>query len=115
MNDLIAFLEEHPELHVQGYWRCSSGMCLAGWASEIYGAGEWRWKHDFTETDVPTYAWGQLVSKDTGETIHARELGQELLGLTDVEAAWLFSASNTLDDIKSYAAAIASGEFLPSE
>jgi hypothetical protein len=113
LDEVLAHIETHPEKHDQGVYRCSTGMCVAGWRAELSG-GQWayaaddgRWL-DLDEEDSAR-ASDLLIAeaKDTVTymvegrvvtTVHDR--ASSLLGLTFEQATRLFSGSNRIEDIR---------------
>jgi len=87
LNKVRDHIGAHPETWNQRHWRtvtdCGTSYCFAGWAAYFDGA---VWANSVTEND--------LLFGDT-----AARWARDALGLTDMEAAWLFTASNRLDDI----------------
>ena len=41
---VLGYLEAHPDQHLQETWRCSTGMCYAGWYGQLSGA---QWVIDY--------------------------------------------------------------------
>lgn len=53
-------IELHPETWDQNYWRCSTGMCFAGWAAEMSPGVEWVGEvtgsvSDYVTVDLDVY------------------------------------------------------------
>jgi hypothetical protein len=95
----------------QGSWRCGSGMCLAGWVDQLAG-GQWLTKADEDNPDdyedylsaEPDDLADDVEDTPHGKAVHARERALRLLGLDDDYANAddsLFSADNTVEDIRS--------------
>ena len=97
---VIGFIEAHPEVHNQLDWRCETGMCFAGWTAEINGEEWWNSIPVTGAYDNPVLASGEHVS------VWARKF----YDVTDEEADMLFSATNTVDDIKYAVKLISDGE-----
>jgi hypothetical protein len=96
MDEILA----HPELHVQITWAvqrdCGTAMCFAGWACALEG---FSMNVEDLDLDGVTSA---LENGDQIDTTAAR-----LLGIDWPSALTLFSADNTITDLKHYVDEIA--------
>lgn len=99
----------------QCFYRCKSGMCLAGWAAQLAG-GQWAFpiKHDYadmllaTDDDNP-----EDIEQEEGlRVVDAHSRAARLMGLDDYQACEFFSAGNDLDYIRALRAELASGELV---
>lgn len=100
LAQVILHIEAHPETWEQETWRCDTGMCFAGWATQLSGA-VWAF-----EADHPTEAHVVDADPNIDGPVHhlypyvtASERARVVLGLTEREAATLFRGSNDLMDI----------------
>ena len=100
-NDVVAFLEEHPDQHKQDVWRCQTGMCFAGWTAERIGL---EWENKVTQGN---WTDGNLKNKQ-----HVSNVIQEFYGFTIDEADCVFDVGNTVEDIKWAIKTIADGKFV---
>jgi hypothetical protein len=120
--ELLSTVNDHirkfPDLHNQGAWAegvalssidwigareteadlragevCGTAFCFAGWAALL---GGWHQCRDLDE---------QVVD-ETGRVEHMEYAARESLGLTDVQADYLFAGGNTQELIDRYVAAI---------
>lgn len=93
----------------QGEWRCASGMCLAGWVSQLAG-GKWATPVS-SDNDYQPYedclvaeagddSDDVMASTSAGTVIHAQERATRLLGLGHDDAYTLFEGDNTVETIK---------------
>lgn len=136
LNDLIDWLEEHPDQHNQSDWRCTSGMCLAGWRAERDG---WRWlkadpddlysnfvlidtparqawieehnlshavQHYFTDADYVT-STGHRIRSGSIPVIEVKHVAAASLGLTEDQAEWLFEPVRSTTNMREAAQALA--------
>lgn len=98
INDIITYIEDHPESWFQGEWarkfhnktRCGTAYCIAGHA--VHRAGYkicWNRGSHATECRRPD---GEFDTIQTAAT--------EVLGLTFEQASRLFSGANDMDDLK---------------
>lgn len=96
----LAHIETHSEDWDQAQWRCSTGMCFAGWACTLAG-GTW-----LTDPGDPL---ANLLIADSDEhvscwvdgvpVVNAELRARRLLGLTSEQASDLFHVSNTFDEL----------------
>ena len=66
-EQVLGQIKAYPESHVQGAWRCESGMCFAGWTAQLTG-----------------YTWAALSDSDYAELVidpDGSEIGDYDLGL----------------------------------
>lgn len=107
IEDIITYIEDHPDEWHQLTWArkfrnrsCGSAYCLAGHA--VVRAGykiNWQ-RHSSADT-----------CRDKDGTLHCiRDVAQEVLGLDEGQASWLFAGFNTIDDLKRIAKAFRNGE-----
>lgn len=117
----LAHIEEFPEEHNQGPWRCNSGMCFGGWATQV--AGFW-WKTKTARSAnvvmplnaVPLpepggYDIVDRVGTNGLASVYVSNAAQIALGITDTQATtedgdWLFDATNTLPKLYKISAEI---------
>lgn len=97
LDRTLAHIEANPERWDQAVYRCATGMCFAGWACTLAGG---LWISDDDEVLVaepgewPTHQWdGEVVAT-------ARVRATRILGLDDAQASDLFSADNTIEDLR---------------
>jgi hypothetical protein len=122
----FAVIKNHPEHWDQGDWRCSTGMCFAGWASVIAGA-EFVVPHALLDSLEPLEVQGHRVNPQgiaclvrhplaehhccvvstsaserlvalTGMRVNA--FAQQALGLTEDQADALFDSGNSLPTLE---------------
>lgn len=94
-------IEANPETWNQRMYRCSTGMCFAGWAIELVDGV--RWVSDQKSGRDILNGWDLLDSNvvlPSKRIVSAADAGALLLGLDDDGAADMFDARNTLDDLK---------------
>ena len=114
LNRALAYIEAHPERHMQSAWlvklTCGTGGCIAGWVTmEEYPAG------------TPE---GFLVEGHLGETYSRLNVGDRtvevpdeaasLLGVTAAQSDVLFYGNNTLGDLKAMRDALAANPTAPA-
>lgn len=104
LDQVMAHIEANPHDWEQGDYRCSTGMCFAGWAVELSG-GTWvtdrdsRWRDQvFAEPD-DEYSYASTLDGKT-EVTDADYRAQRVLGIGGDEAGDLFYAGNTMDEIR---------------
>lgn len=73
---VLAQIKAHPETWNQGAWHCGSAHCFAGWL-QVMGGYEESW--DYAPADA-----------------------RSELGITAVEAEWLFDACRTIEDFERF-------------
>lgn len=83
----------HPEQHDQGIWmnECGTVACLAGWTCLLAG-----------DQPVCRPLWTDYMAVRVGDTHRLRKIrgrAKELLGIDDLQADYLFDASNSIDDL----------------
>ena len=113
--DTLDYIKAHPEDWNQGEWRCSTGMCYAGWLVTLAG-GTWKNQAD-NDYDFSSYLTDAvlvplpgeepdpttLTGVDDGPYVHASTRACALLGIgvrTDT-SAHLFNADNGIVEIGS--------------
>lgn len=105
LRQVLAHIEAHPESWHQDHWRCSTGMCFAGWTAELSG-GKWA---DGPSSFLSAYLIPEVgddpdrVQVDGGlgfDVIAADDRARRLLGLDVDDAARLFEGGNRLGDIR---------------
>lgn len=107
LDRTIEYIEKHPEEHQQSFYRCSTGMCVAGHAAVLDGA---KWVHPEDLDNAMVFveqadrdAFPSLL--EDGETrIHVSLSASRRLGLSHDQDFVLFSGGNTLRTIKAIAA-----------
>jgi hypothetical protein len=118
LRQTLAHIEAHPETWEQAVYRCSTGMCFAGWACALAGG---KWVSDATdpaaeylvpepadhEGDISTF-----LRVDGTRGVRAERRAARLLGLTDEQADDLFSAGNNILDLREYVSELC-GEATP--
>lgn len=107
---VLAHIEAHPETWHQAEWRCGSSMCFAGWTCELSG-GRWvngpnSWHSDllFAEFAESVEGHAEFTAHEGHVVVTAHERAQRLLGLGEDQADALFSAYNTIDDLRAIVA-----------
>ena len=127
LRKTLEAIKANPEHWDQGVWRCSTGMCFAGWASQLAGAvylvpmkladstrpvivgSGVALARGRTFADVvmhesiegSAYLWdadGRDVQMP--HTARAENFAERALGLTSDQAAALFHSDNTLDALE---------------
>lgn len=108
LDRALAWIEAHPEQHDQGVWardvgadgkvNCGTAMCLAGWvvAQEDPDA-------TFIRDDIDTQMPGMMhstVRTGAGDVESVEDLAGRLLDVTPGQREALFSAGNTIEDLK---------------
>jgi hypothetical protein len=96
LEQTLETIKANPKHWDQGVWRCSTGMCFAGWAAQLAGG---QWVDDSSDSLVPevgdvTGAWTRPVS--------AEERAMRVLEIEEEDADWLFAGCNTLEMIEGY-------------
>jgi hypothetical protein len=103
---VLAQIEKHPETWTQSLWRCSSGMCFAGWACDLTGA-QWCAAADSFDSDEilatspqedSAYDWDGRWCVPP-ESRAAAVLGLASAGDLCAPRRGLFNADNSLDDL----------------
>lgn len=108
----------HPENHVQGQWRCSTGQCFAGWTAV---ALEFQWVMGPEHRASMYYDWVYVPEefmKQHGSELntqeyeydpdaemhmmHVAEAARVALGLRSEEARYLFNGNNTRECLEAY-------------
>lgn len=124
--DLITF---NPDAHVQDAWRCSTGMCFAGWtavASELEWVSNvehseyYEWVYvapelwDRSEQLAGGILWFSRWESEDNRTVngrtvmHVSDAAAALLGLDSQQRGALFSSANNRSDIEMFVKAIES-------
>jgi hypothetical protein len=85
---VLAQIEKHPETWVQDFYRCDSGRCFAGWATELSGV-------PWLQPDVLENSF--VIFK--GRAMSCRGAAMALLGIDFQSSLRLFSGANTLHDL----------------
>jgi hypothetical protein len=99
LRKTMEHISAEPESWNQRVWRsvdsCGTVACLAGWTATLAG-GQWiRSALSAEDEDAAAMTFdGYVLPKDRA---------QRLLGLTELEAYALFSASNSWDDLRAIA------------
>lgn len=86
----------------QGNWRCSTGMCFAGWASALTGA-EFAYdaKNQQQVNTADGYANAREVVRTADGTLRTIEAyAREVLALPSRQSHALFDGDNTLEHIR---------------
>jgi len=87
----------HQDQWDQAYWiretECGTSYCFAGWVAALDGYTQTVRSSDLARRKA-------LAGNASGETVVIRDHASERLGLTDEQAYDLFSAGNTLADLK---------------
>ena len=107
--DTLDYIKAHPEDWNQETWRCSTGMCYAGWLATLAG-GTWLYPDPDNDED---YGEGSLVPLagedpdpvtaavyDDSPNVHVSSRAGLLLGLSRTDALRLFDGDNKLEDIE---------------
>lgn len=129
----ITHIKDHPEKHKQGTWTCATGACMAGWAALLHGweatryngwvvppgmAREFnqeleKWAH---EEGMDSHRYGtQLWFIGYHPHFHAQfvpDLARNILGITEDDAAVMFDAYNTADNLALMVKTLANGDSL---
>lgn len=88
LQGTLEWVQAHPDSHNQGVWarrtECGTAACLAGWTVVLADIAL-----DWDGDGACETADGELIS----------DVAQNLLGLEDYYADWLFGGGNTLDDL----------------
>lgn len=84
----MQYIIDHPEEHDQTWWVCDTTACFAGHAAQLAG---WR--------PIIIAGYCSLVAKDCRD-LRVCEAAQNELGLTDEQAAALFSGRNDVEDLQ---------------
>jgi len=112
LDAAIAQIEAHPETWHQEWYRCESGMCVAGWVAELAG-GLWADTDDdglYPEPDDPAEDIGTIEREDDDRLlVGAFDRARRLTDISALDALRLFAASNDLDNIKVIRDQIAAG------
>ena len=66
--DTLDYIKAHPERWDQGEWRCSTGMCYAGWLATLAG-GTWM------DEDFGSYTTSATLALLPGEEPDPRPTG----------------------------------------
>ena len=102
--DTLDYIKAHPERWDQGEWRCSTGMCYAGWLATLAG-GTWMDEDFGSYTTSATLALlpGEEPDPSTdGPCVHASTRASALLGIGVQTSSHLFNADNGIVEIKSH-------------
>lgn len=120
MERTLAHIEANPEHWQQTTWRCSTGMCFAGWAATLAGV-EWvvpdpGKAYELDGNGNYTYGWCttgdvyvpsgmevQSACEFRGRLVASVEVvAKKVLGLNGWQARQLFCATNNLDALRYY-------------
>lgn len=104
-DKVLAHIDAHPEEWEQETWGtqaspCKTSFCVAGHIANMDPDVTLIW-----ETDEPFSKLPQLTGvhhNDTGEIESIKNYAQAQLGLTSLEGAYLFTGSNTREDLQTY-------------
>ncbi|GIH91990.1 hypothetical protein ACFFMN_33720 [Planobispora siamensis] len=104
LRRVLAQIEAHPQTWYQQTWRCESGMCAAGWAVEL-ADGEWAFslRHFAADAVIATpeeISAGLSYDLEGKTVVDAWLRAERLLGISRIQAAELFEARNSLDDLR---------------
>jgi hypothetical protein len=103
LDAAIDHIEKHPETWEPAAYRCTTGMCLAGWIAEQPG-GEWAGAPGYLDEEYLVREPEDDPDDIEEEGVHAAERAERLIGRSRcIDGGWpndLFAGSNTLDDIK---------------
>jgi hypothetical protein len=88
LEQVMAFIKDHPEKHDQGTWinDCGTAACFAGWTVLLTG-----WQQSSVDTDE--------VWKD-GSRRFVGSVAREELDLTDADADLMFAGQNTVETLE---------------
>lgn len=92
LNATLQHIIDHPEEWDQHKWFCGTTACFAGHAALIHGA---KVDERFTNSDGH-----YMVQTSLGGSRSIKEYAQDILGLDYWQGGLLFSAVNTLEDLK---------------
>lgn len=92
-TDLLLAVREqitsHPESHDQGTWgrksECGTTHCVAGWAAVLSGMNIW-----WTDDGKGDLAAMVLIEDETGWAASIPGYAKKALGLTSLQASYLF-------------------------
>jgi hypothetical protein len=114
LDDAIAAIEADPRNWTQRWWRCKSGMCLAGHLA-VRSGGTWAHgpRSPYGTCLVPLP--GEIVTmKDhrSQPVVHVQDRAGRILGFSRqlTDGRDLFAASNTLADLKAIQADLHAAE-----
>lgn len=105
------FIKANPQTWIQSEWRCKSGMCFAGHATQFAGAS---WTYPLTADGIKDshFPCDDVTTPD-GEVTSCEDFAQEVLGLTEREADALFAPGNDLPTIRTVLDIIEAGGECP--
>lgn len=93
-------IDAHPETWEQRSYRCGTGMCFAGWTTQLAGL---PWRSD----DLAAFQnhWLDTVTLDDsvlidGQHLPAHDAARDVLGLSYDNADTLFASYNDMDDLR---------------
>jgi hypothetical protein len=99
LRKTLEHIEAHPQEWDQAHWHCGTGMCFAGTACDLDG-GEWvPGRPVLVQRDGEPDDLRYRRGIGRGE-VHACTRAMRILGLTPIAALALFSAGNTLADLR---------------
>lgn len=108
LQQTLGYIEAHPQTWEQRTYRCGTGMCFAGWASELAG-GKWL-------TSDPDDDYAEYLLAEPGEpfaqerqgtlTVSVESRARRVLGLDEEQADDLFYGYNNRDDMRSIVAGL---------
>lgn len=87
---------DHPELHKQNSWTCGTTACFAGWSTWMYGAQDGWTNHGRASANGA----GTEIWQRDDDVLGTADLAQELLGLTEIQALYLFDGGNTIPELE---------------
>lgn len=104
LEAVLTHIKDHPEEHDQAIYFCSSedgcwtdngtwcgtAACFAGWTAIKY-AQEYGYQ--------PRARYSRTFVKG-GRERHVSEVAEDILGLSESDAGWLFCAYNTIEDLE---------------
>lgn len=139
MLSVLGVINLNPERHEQRYWACGTARCFGGWAIELFSDLELEVSHNGFYVPVDAQVDGEYINghpldtwvmRDGGGaylyantpggceplpgereyvSLDSHRLAQDLLGLSDDDAASLFNAHNTLEEVNHIALGIITG------
>lgn len=101
----MRFITDYPQLHVQGTWLtvdtpCGTVACLAGWTCLLNGYQPVAVDWDAPPRDDGSRELGRVGrTNDPDFSSGVYETAMDILDLSDMDAALLFAASQTLDSL----------------
>lgn len=114
-REVLAYIGEHPETHKQASYRCSTGMCFAGWAAQLAG-GKWLVPPTHTKFDESGMICYLFLEEDDPQDhiVHLEDVpghdqpvaavdvddrAVRILDITEGQSAQLFDSWNTLESL----------------